>query len=518
MSEIQTTLDASRPKRSSSVLDIEVVNQFGDQMWRLWNLYWIINDSGEEVRFVPNPMQVMFLKNMWYLNVILKGRQHGFTTLFCIFMFDTCFFVPNMTAGIIAHTLDDVKKIFRRKIRHPYDRLPEQLKVHNPAINDTQNELIFANKSEISVDTSVRGGTYNLLLVSEYATIAHQYPDKAREIRTGSFNTIHPGNYLFVESTGRGKGGEFYDLVMAARRLVQQKKKLGPLDFKYHFYPWWMNEKYVLPPELARQEVFTRQQTEYFNRVERITGTKLSLEQRAWYVAKARWNGEDMKREYPSLDDEPFEAVLRGALFAEQMQKAREEGRITKVPHDPALGVDTWWDIGRRDKTAIWFVQICGSQVRFIWYHEEGFKDLPYFIQLLNELRMKHRWNYRYHVGPPDMGAYEFGSGATRYHQALRLGYEFIVADVYKQEDQINAARSLLAVSWFDAENCAVGITCLDQVRREWNEHLQTYMERYRHDEYSHGASAFMTGAVMLGMLQRGRPRAQPVETRRFAT
>jgi hypothetical protein len=76
----------------------------------------------------------------------------------------------------------------------------------------------------------------------------------------------------------------------------------------------------------------------------------------------------------------------------------------------------------------------------------------------------------------------------------------------------------MLPNCWFDAENCAVGIGHLEQVRREWNEHLQTYMEKYRHDEHSHGASAFMNGCMMIGGLTRGRARAHHVANLPFAT
>lgn len=487
-------------------------------MWRLHNLYWIIDDSGREVHFVPNEMQERFLKEMWYLNVIVKGRQHGFTTLIDLYMLDCCLFIPNMTAGIIAHTLDDVKKIFRRKIRYPYEKLREQIPEIPTANNDTQNELIFSNKSEISVDTSVRSGTYNYLHVSEYGQIAVQYPEKAAEIRTGSFNTVHPGNYIFVESTGHGKGGEFYDLAKTARDLQRGKKRLTNLDFKYHFYPWWANPRYAMPLTEAGDVVFTRQQTDYFNKVEKLCDTKLNPEQRVWYIKKKQWNGEDMKREYPSHDDEPFEAVLRGAYFAEQMQEAREQGRITRVPHERGLPVDTWWDLGLRDKMAIWFVQTIGREIRCIYYHEISDRSLEWHLKLLTQLRVERGYQYRHHVGPHDLAVRDLLTGKSRWEMANTFGYRFIIAPQFDRDDQVEAGRNLIATTWFDEENCSEGIAHLEQFRKEWNEHLGQYSDTWRHDEHSHGASAFMTGAMMLGNLQRGRPRAQPVANARFAT
>lgn len=520
-------------------LDQKVVDQFSDKFWRLSNLYYIADDNGVEVHFKPNAMQLLFLLECWYLNVILKGRQHGFTTLIDLWMLDDCVFHPNLTAGIIAHTLDDVKKIFRRKIKHPWDRLPDGIKANNHATNDTANELIFKNKSEISVDTNMRSGTLNMLHISEYGKISTIYPEKAIEIKTGSFNTVHPGNYIFVESTGHGRGGEFYQLVKAARDYAQLNRPLSQLDFKYHFYPWWMNEKYKLPEEDTRHVVFTKENNVYFVRVElkinkmiarfgasqpwlkywqEKLGGRLSLDQRAWYVKKLAINGAEMLREYPSTDEEPFEAVIVGAIFGEDMARVRQEGRITKVVHEPALAVNTWWDIGRRDKTAIWFYQQAGNQMRFIYYHEDSFKGLPHYVKLLNDLKPERKWNYGTHLAPHDMAVTEYGSDKTRWEMAKSLGYLFHVAKQFDQKDQINAGRALLSMCMFDEENCAPGITCLENARREWNVHLQAYANEMLHNEHSHGASSFMNGAMNMNLLSTsGQTMAQAVGEKRFA-
>lgn len=522
-------------------LDIQVVDQFADKNWRLHNLYYIIDDTGRELHFVPNEMQLRFLDEYWYLNVILKGRQHGFTTLIDIFMLDECIFHPNLTGGIIALTLDDVKKIFRRKIKHPWDRLPAGIKEQNPPVNDTTNELIFKNKSEISVDTNVRGGTYNLLHVSEYGKISTVYPEKAKEIKTGSFNTVHPGNYIFVESTGHGRGGEFYLLEKAARDYSRTGRPLSELDFKRHFYPWWMNPKYQLSEEDTQHVVFTRDMNEYFARVEMklakliakfgayepwlvywrdTLGGRLSMRQRAWYVKKKAINGDEMIREYPSTDDEPFEAVIVGAIFGAEMAKLRQEGRITKVKYEPALAVNTWWDIGRRDKTAIWFYQQAGNEMRFIWYYEDSFKGLPFYTKYLTDLRAEQKWTaWGTHLGPHDMAVTEFGTDKTRWESAKALGFFFHVGKQFDQVDQIHAGRALLPLCLFDEENASQGVTCLENARREWNEHLQAYANEMLHNEFSHGASSFMNGAMNMNLVANsGRHRAMPVGQVQFPT
>lgn len=502
----------------TEALDVQVVDQFADKNWRLANLYKILDETNQEVQFVPNTMQVKFLSELWYLNAILKGRQHGFTTIIDLWILDECVFHPHQIGGIIAHNLDDVKKIFRRKIKYPYDRLPEGIREANPATNDSAQELVFLNKSEISVATSMRAGTLSYLHISEFGIIAHKYPEKAEEIVTGSFNTVHPGNYIFVESTGYGRSGHFYNLCNRARERRRIPKPLSKLDFKYHFYPWWMNPNYQLSEDETSDVVFTRQHTDYFTRIEKRIGLKLTMEQRAWYVKKKEWNGDLMLREYPSIDEEPFYATVKGSVFQEEIHKAREAGRITKVPHDPRLSVDTWWDIGRRQANAIWFVQWVGREARFIWYYENTLKGLPHYLDYLTMMKAEKGYRYNHHVAPHDMAMHEYGTNKTRFETALNSGYRFVVGQQYKQGDQIDAGNAMIAMSIFDEENCDEGLTHLEQFRYEWNENLQSYMENYRHDEHSHGSSAYMTGSMMAGMLQRPRPRARTAANKPFPT
>ena len=58
----------------------ELKKNLSDRFWRLNNLYWIMNDKGQRVRFRLNKVQLALYKALWWLNIILKSRQHGITT------------------------------------------------------------------------------------------------------------------------------------------------------------------------------------------------------------------------------------------------------------------------------------------------------------------------------------------------------------------------------------------------------------------------------------------------------
>src|SRR3990167_1157722 len=171
----------------------EAAEQFLDVRWRLNNLYFIEDKAGRKVQFRMNSVQERLFEEMHFLNIVLKARQLGMSTVIDLYILDQCFFNSHTSAGIIAHTLDDAKKIFDSKIKFPFDNLPEGLRDANPAVGDSKTELTLRNNSSITVGTSHRSGTLQILHVSEYGKICARYPDKADEIKTGALNTIAPG-------------------------------------------------------------------------------------------------------------------------------------------------------------------------------------------------------------------------------------------------------------------------------------------------------------------------------------
>ncbi len=94
----------------------ELKTNLSNKWWRLNNLYYVINEEGQKVLFVPNEEQEKLFDDLWYLNIILKARQLGFTTFIDIYFLDEVLFNSNVEASIIAHNKEDATKIFRRKV------------------------------------------------------------------------------------------------------------------------------------------------------------------------------------------------------------------------------------------------------------------------------------------------------------------------------------------------------------------------------------------------------------------
>lgn len=200
--------------------------------------------------------------------------------------------------------------------------------------------------------------------------------------------------------------------------------------------------------------------------------------------------------EYAQEYECSFEASVKGAVFARELQHLRESGRITRVPYDPALPVDTDWDLGVGDQTAIWFSQsLYTGEVRLIDYYENSGVGLPHYLQILNEKVSKLGYAYGAHYAPHDIQVKELGSGVSRLQTAQQLGLNFQVTPKLSLDDGIHAARMLLPRCYFD-EKTQPGIEALQSYRWDYNTRIHEFKPVPVHDWASHAADAFRGLAV----------------------
>jgi hypothetical protein len=185
-------------------------------------------------------------------------------------------------------------------------------------------------------------------------------------------------------------------------------------------------------------------------------------------------------------------ANVPGAIYGKELEEAQGAGQITTVPYDPSVRVDTWWDLGVGDSTAIWFTQLIGRQVCVIDYYEARGEGLPHYCKILSSK------NYLYgtHNAPHDIEVRELGSGKSRREVAWDLGLNFRVVPKLPLEDGIHAAQMLIPRLMFDAEKCKVGLEALRQYHRAYNERTRSFRATPVHDWSSHAADAFRYLAV----------------------
>lgn len=483
--------------------------RYPDKLTRLKEGFYDIKDkSGRKVPFRMNEDQAEFMASRWFLDVVLKSRQKGFTTVIQLDMLDDCLFVPNTSAGVIAHKLDDAKAFFRDKIKFAYDNLPAPFRKIRSADQDSADSLRFNNGSSIRVGTSLRSGTLQILHVSEFGKLCAKYPDRAEEVKTGAFNTVHVGMRITVESTAEGRAGEFKDMCDKAQKLAQQGSELTALDFKFHFSGWWSDKTCVLDADVVE----TADMAKYFASLEAHPllcerGVKLSREQRAWYIKKDEQQGDKMKQEFPSTPEEAFEASVEGAYFATQMKKLRAEGRICRIPI-LNIPVYTTWDLGVGDAMAICFWQDVGMERRLIDYYENSGEGLEHYAKVLAD----KGYIYSEHFFPHDGDHRRLGKDAKspRQHgEELGIKPIRIVPRIATESVGIQASRSYLPQVYIDETRCKRAIDCLDSYRKAWDEKLGVWKDIAVHDQFSNGYKAFETAAVRKPAV--GRPKTTSV-------
>ena len=188
-----------------------------------------------------------------------------------------------------------------------------------------------------------------------------------------------------------------------------------------------------------------------------------------------------------------FEAAILGAFYGHEMKQATDEGRVSRVPYDPSIAVTTSWDLGIGDSTSIWMCQHVGAEVRLIDYYENSGVGLDHYAKVLAE----KGYHYEQHILPHDVQVKELGTGKSRLETLDALGIRDItIAPKLSVDDGIQAARSMIATCWFDAEKCNRGIEALRQYRKDFDEKNKTWRGRPLHDWTSHGADAFRYLAV----------------------
>ena len=476
------------------------LKKLSNKLWRLNNLYYITDKAGKQIRFMMTPEQLEYFEDMHTRNIILKARQLGFTTEVCIIQLDAALF-ESAKCALIAHTLNDAKRLFREKVKYSYDRLPEEIKQANPASNDAAGELVFKKGGSLYVSTSFRGGTLRYLHVSEFGKICAKFPEKAKEIVTGAFEAVATGCFITIESTAEGKSGYFYDYCNTAEKAHIQDKPLSSLDWKFFFFSWWKNPLYAIAPV---EPIPTRLE-EYFSEIKAKHGIDLTEQQKAWYHAKEKTLGDDMKREYPSIPSEAFEQSIEGAYYARQFRELYKEKRITVLPDNSHLPVYTYWDLGVGDSTAIWFVRKVGEEFHIIDYYENSGEGLRHYMKVLKDKSQNLGYEYAEHWAPHDIDNRELSGDGKSRKQIAKEGYEidgekysikFNVAPRLSVDDGIESVREILPLCAFDSSKCEQGIANLEAYRKAWDDKNGCWRDKPLHDHSSHGADAFRYFAV----------------------
>ena len=226
---------------------------------------------------------------------------------------------------------------------------------------------------------------------------------------------------------------------------------------------------------------------------------KINWSDNPWFPETLALEKDALKSRDPSAYQTVWQGLCRltvdGAIFANEMQVAELDGRITKVAYDPTKPVHAIFDLGWADSTAIWFLQFVGMETRLIRYVEDSQKTISHYLALMQT------YGYMYDTLwlPHDAQNKTLASNGKSIEEIVRAaGYKTRIIERTPVADSINAARTIFRNCWFDRENCYDGLQCLRHYRYDVDPETGQFSRQPLHDIYSHGADAFRYIGLMI--------------------
>jgi hypothetical protein len=187
-----------------------------------------------------------------------------------------------------------------------------------------------------------------------------------------------------------------------------------------------------------------------------------------------------------------FNAAVEGSYYGSILNDLEAKNHIQEIPRDDLCRTITAWDLGMGDSTAIWVAQIAGSEIRLIDYYENNGVGLDKYVAWLKE----NRWDTAEQILPHDVQVRELGSGKSRLEVLQEAGLNVRVAPRMGIDDGIQAVRRLLPRCWFNVPKVKVGLDCLRNYRRDYDDKRKVFFDRPLHDWSSHASDAFRYLAI----------------------
>lgn len=486
--------------------------------WRLNNLYRVIDKSGNSVPFRLNPIQAKVLQCPHKRKLILKARQLGMSSFSVIDMLDDTLFTDNLATGIVSYSLEHAQHIFKRIIGHALDTFLDDLKPHLNIRTRSAREISFENGSYLRVDTTLRGGTYQNVLISEFGKTCARTPMKAEEIVTGTLQSLPLDGRVIIESTGEGMDGYFAEYCLEADK--RGNDNLSALEYHLLFFPWFEEVGYRLQEKVS----YDVELIDYFNELECKLGVKIDQEQRNWYALQCKILGDKVKQEYPSTVQESFLSRSDAYYFAEYVEKAYKENRCLYTSlYDPVEPIYVAMDIGVNDLTVMVFFQVVHGEIRIIDYYEDNNKDVDFYAKFLLQDK-----KYLYHTIflPHDSVKRDPLDVVNSYERQFRKLFSgtntnFTVLPRSKDKQElISYAKLKFNRCVFNVQVVKPLLDQLAKYRKRWHEPTGQYLEEPQpHQLAGHYADAFQYMAQAVGIVERGQTTAQgALEKHRRAT
>lgn len=218
---------------------------------------------------------------------------------------------------------------------------------------------------------------------------------------------------------------------------------------------------------------------------------------------------EDKLRDYDKylhVWEGQYRRTLDGAVYAKEIRALFESKRVMKVLPIPGKPIETFWDLGKRDHTSIWFAQMQMGEYRILDFYENRGFFLDHYVKVLKERGYTYGTIYL----PHDADSEKLNAKSIAHDLRVMMpGHTVRVLDrMSNKAVGINAARKIFPNCYFDEEKTREGLKCLGKFRYDVDPDTGGYSPNPLHDENSDAADAFAQLALSLQESNAARPKS----------
>ena len=184
-----------------------------------------------------------------------------------------------------------------------------------------------------------------------------------------------------------------------------------------------------------------------------------------------------------------YKRTLDGAVYAKEIRKLFEDKRVLRVLPIPGKPIETFWDLGKRDHTSIWFAQMQMGEYRILDFYQARGEFLEHYVKVLKE----RGYNYGTMHLPHDADNERLNSKSIAADlRAMFPGHNVkVIPRMAAKAIGINAVRKIFPQCYFDEERTREGLKALGKFKYKVNVDTGSYSPEPLHDEYSDAADAF---------------------------
>lgn len=346
----------------------------------------------------------------------------------------------------------------------------------------------------------------------------------AREFQTSIKDSVHKllvdqiyemkieAHYDITQSTIRGKNGTEF-IFAGIKNNINGLKSIEGIDYCWieeannvSAHSWSVliptirkenSEIWVtFNPELPTDETYKRF---VISPPDNAVVQKVNWSDNPWFPEVLDLERQSLKNrdfeEYQNVWEGFTRSTIDGAVFAKEMARAEQDGRICNVPYDATKPVFACFDIGWADATAVWIGQFVGMETRLLRYYETTQTTISEILAKLQSFGYLYETLYL----PHDAQNKTLAANGRSIEDIVRSsGFNVRIIDRVPIADSINAARTIFSNCYFDKNNTETGLQCLRHYRYDVDPETKTFSQKPLHDNYSHGADAFRYIGLMI--------------------